>query len=57
MQEAVAYEIQRRDFAWNGTWLKNAQISPFYLRLFRPDKMKYERLVNPISIADGPVKR
>jgi len=55
--EAVAYEIQRRDFAWNGTWLKNAQISPFYLRLFRPGKMRYERLVNPVSIADGPVKR
>jgi glycosyltransferase involved in cell wall biosynthesis len=55
--EAVAYEIQRRDFAWNGTWLKNSQISPFYLRLFRPGKMRYERLVNPVSIADGPVKR
>lgn len=55
--EAVAYEIQRRDFAWNGTWLRNAQISPFYLRLFRRDKMRYERLVNPISVPDGPVKR
>jgi glycosyltransferase involved in cell wall biosynthesis len=55
--EAVAFEIQRRDFAWNGTWLKNAQISPFYLRLFRPGKLRYERLVNPVSIADGPVKR
>jgi len=55
--DAVAYEIQRRDFAWNGAWLKNAQISPFYLRLFRHDKMRYERLVNPISIPGGPVKR
>jgi len=55
--DAVAYEIQRRDFAWNGTWLKNAQISPFFLRLFRPGKLRYERLVNPVSIADGPVKR
>lgn len=54
---AVAYEIRRRDFAWNGTWLKHAQISPFYLRLFRPGKMRYERLVNPISIPDGPVER
>ena len=54
---AVAYEIQRRDFAWNGNWLKNSQISPFYLRLFRPEKMRYERLVNPISVANGPVKR
>ncbi len=53
----VAYEIQRRDFAWNGTWLKRAQISPFYLRLFRPEKMRYERLVNPISIPDGTVGR
>ena len=56
-REAVAYEIQRRDFAWNGTWLKNSQISPFYLRLFLPGKMRYERLVNPISIPDGAVKR
>ena len=31
------------------------QASPFYLRLFHPDKIRYERLVNPISIPDGPV--
>ena len=55
--EAVAYEIQRRDFAWNGRWLKHAQISPFYLRFFRPDKMRYERLVNPVSLPDGPIGR
>lgn len=55
--ESVAYEIQRRDFAWNGRWLKHAQISPYYMRLFRPDKMRYERLVNPVSIPDGPVGR
>lgn len=51
----VAFEIQRRDFAWDGRWLKYAQMSPFYLRLFRPEKMRYERLVNPLSIADGSV--
>lgn len=50
----VAYEVRRRDFAWNGKWLKYSQMSPFYLRLFRPDKMRYERLVNPVSIPDGP---
>src|SRR5690606_12530068 len=38
----VAFEIQRRDFAWNGRWLKHAQISPYYLRLFRPEKIRYE---------------
>lgn len=52
---SVAYQIRRRDFAWNGRWLKHAQMSPFYLRLFRPEKMRYERLVNPVSIPDGPV--
>ncbi|HDR9183026.1 glycosyltransferase family 2 protein [Burkholderia vietnamiensis] len=52
----VAFSIQRRDF-FMGTWLKHVQTSPYYLRLFRPEKMRYERLVNPISIADGPSAR
>ncbi len=50
-----AFRIRRRDFFIDGTWLKHAQISPFYLRLFRPQKMRYERLVNPVSIVDGPI--
>jgi glycosyltransferase involved in cell wall biosynthesis len=50
----VAFRIQRRDF-FDGTWLKHVQASPFYMRLFRPKKMRYERLVNPVSIPDGPV--
>jgi len=50
----VAYRVQRRDF-FLGTWLKHVQASPYYLRLFRPGSMRYERLVNPISIASGPV--
>lgn len=50
----VAFRVQRRDF-FVGTWLKHVQASPFYMRLFRPEKMRYERLVNPISIANGAV--
>jgi glycosyltransferase involved in cell wall biosynthesis len=50
----VAFRVQRRDF-FLGRWLKHVQTSPFYLRLFRPEKMGYERLVNPVSIPDGPV--
>ncbi|NEP77056.1 MAG: glycosyltransferase family 2 protein [Okeania sp. SIO3B3] len=50
----VAFRVQRRDFFLD-TWLKHVQTSPFYMRLFRPEKMRYERLVNPISIPDGPV--
>jgi glycosyltransferase involved in cell wall biosynthesis len=53
---AVAFQVQRRDF-FLGTWLKHVQTTPFYTRLFRPEKLRYERLVNPISIADGPVGR
>ena len=50
----VAFRIRRRDFLM-GRWLKHVQTSPYYLRLFRPSKMRYERLVNPVSIADGPI--
>jgi glycosyltransferase involved in cell wall biosynthesis len=53
-KEQVAFRLQRRDF-FMGTWLKHVQTSPFYMRLFKPQHMHYERLVNPISIADGPV--
>jgi glycosyltransferase involved in cell wall biosynthesis len=53
----VAFEIQRRDYAWDGTWLRHAQMSPYYLRLFQPSKMRYERLVNPISVPNGSVGR
>jgi glycosyltransferase involved in cell wall biosynthesis len=52
--DSVAFRVQRRDFFLN-QWLKYVQTSPFYMRLFRPEKMRYERLVNPVSIADGPV--
>jgi glycosyltransferase involved in cell wall biosynthesis len=52
--DAVAFRIERRDFLC-GTWLRHVQVSAFYMRLFRPEKMRYERLVNPVSVPDGPV--
>lgn len=52
--DCIAFRVQRRDF-FMGRWLKHVQASPFYLRLFRPKKMRYERLVNPVSVPDGPV--
>lgn len=52
--EKVAFRIQRRDFLLD-TWLRHVQLSPFYLRLFRPEKMSYERLGHPVSVPDGPV--
>ena len=52
--ETIAYRVQRRDF-FMGRWLKHVQASAFYIRLFRPEKIRYERLVNPVTIPDGPV--
>lgn len=52
--EAVGFRIQRRDF-FMGTWLKHVQASPYYIRLFRTDKMRYERLGHPVSLPEGPV--
>lgn len=50
----VAFRVQRRDF-FLGTWLKHVQASPFYIRLIRPEKIRHERLINTVSIPDGPV--
>lgn len=50
----VAYRVRRRDI-FQGKWLKHTQSTLFYTRLFRPEKLRYKRLVNPVSIADGPV--
>ena len=52
--DKVAFRIERRDF-WGDRWLKHVQMSSYYVRLFRPEKMRYERLVNPVSIPGGPV--
>lgn len=46
--------MQRRDF-FLGTWLKHVQISPFYVRLFRPEKVRYERLINCTQVVEGDV--
>ena len=52
--EMIAFRIQRRDF-FLGTWLKHVQATPYYLRLFRPEKMHYERIGHPVSVPQGPV--
>jgi len=52
--DKVAFRMRRRDF-WGKRWLKHVQTTSRYVRLFRPQKIRYERLINPISVADGPV--
>jgi glycosyltransferase involved in cell wall biosynthesis len=53
-ESVVAVRIRRRDYLF-GTWLKHAQISPWYLRLVRPERVKFEREVNEVLVPDGEV--
>lgn len=50
----VAFRVERRDY-FLGTWIKHVTPSPFNIRLFLHDKVHYERLVNSITVVDGPV--
>lgn len=51
----AAFRIRRKDY-FMGRWLKHAQLYPTWLmRLFRPHKIRYERLVNPVATVDGSI--
>jgi glycosyltransferase involved in cell wall biosynthesis len=50
----AAFRMRRKDY-FMGRWLKHAQLYPtWFVRLFRPDRIRYERLVNPVVVVDGP---
>lgn len=53
--EVSGYSIRRRDFLF-GTWLKRAQISPFYIRLVRPERARYTRAINEVIEVNGAVR-
>jgi glycosyltransferase involved in cell wall biosynthesis len=53
--EAAAYRVRRRDF-FRGTWLRHAQISPFYIRLVRPELARYTREINEVLEIAGQVR-
>ena len=49
-----AFRVRRRDFLFD-TWLKHAQLSPFYIRLVRPERARYTRAINEVLEVDGPI--
>lgn len=49
-----AARMRRRDMWW-GSWLKHAQISPFYVRLARVGRAQYEREVNEVLVVEGGI--
>lgn len=54
--DCVAFEVRRRDF-FNDRWLKHVQVSPYYVRLFKPAYIRYERVVNPVTVVNGQTGR
>jgi glycosyltransferase involved in cell wall biosynthesis len=52
--ETAALRVRRRDHLF-GTWLKHAQLSPFYIRLVRPERAHYTRAINEVLEIDGSV--
>ena len=50
----AGFRVRRRDFLF-GTWLRRAQLSPFYLRLVQPEHCRYTRAVNEVLVVDGRV--
>jgi len=50
----AGFRLRRRDFLF-GTWLRHAQISPWYIRLVRPQRARYTRAINEVLEVDGPV--
>jgi glycosyltransferase involved in cell wall biosynthesis len=52
--EISAFRLRRRDFLF-GTWLRHAQLSPFYIRLVRPGRARYTRAINEVLEIDGPI--
>lgn len=51
----VAGRIQRRDY-FHESWLKRSQISPYFVRLVRPERVSYVRAVNEVLEVDGAIK-
>jgi len=62
MNDAVAaapetvsgFRMRRRDFLW-GTWLKHAQMTPYYVRLLRAGHAHYTRDINEVVEVQGEI--
>lgn len=52
----IAFEIPRDDY-WGQSRLAHVQASHYYVRLYRPDKIHFERLVNPETKVNGKATR
>ncbi len=54
---AVAYRVRFKN-QFMGRWLRWSSLYPTWvLRFFRPEKVRWERKVNPVPVVDGPEGR
>lgn len=54
---AVAYRVRFKN-QFMGRWIRRSSLYPTWvLRFFRPEKVRWERLVNPVALVDGPEGR
>jgi glycosyltransferase involved in cell wall biosynthesis len=49
----VAFYCGRRNF-FMGRWIRRAMPPGMIMRFFRPDRIRFERLVTPVPVIDGP---
>ncbi len=52
--QIAGFRLRRRDFLW-GTWLRHAQMTPFYVRLIRPERVHYTRDINEVVEVEGAI--
>jgi len=54
---SVAYRVRFKN-QFMGRWIRRSSLYPTWvLRFFQPSKVRWERLVNPVAIVDGPEGR
>jgi glycosyltransferase involved in cell wall biosynthesis len=52
-ERRVAFRVRYKNY-FMGKWIRHCGIYPAWiLRFFRPDKVRWERLVNPVPVVDG----
>ena len=49
----VAYYCGRKNY-FLGKWIRHAMPPGMIMRFFKPGKIRFERLVNPVPVIDGP---
>jgi glycosyltransferase involved in cell wall biosynthesis len=52
-ERRVAFFCGRKNM-FRGRWLRRSMPPGYIMRFFRPDKIRFERLVNPTPLIDGP---